>query len=371
LSAATIVQRAKWEMSDLGWGQSLFLALGVVAAGYLLLRYRRRLHLDDLWLLGLWAVLTYLALSTSANHGTAFGLPIIAIMIVACATVIGQAPRPWRVGAVLVAAPVLAIGWMVTTTSSDSHWWPGPAYRLEVLQAGGTARTNSDLLNQQVAAAVGRSPVLLTRVDDLLNGNGLRWELGSSSDAARLNRQLIAPTSWTSVGATIHALDKATVWISGESVAPYVPILDPLEIEAAAARMGFYPVRAWTISPYNNVVLWRRGERPSAANRFVYPVTFVVRPIHRSVVTGRILLDAGAQSIIGISSVTYVISSPELSHTVRIPSRPTHYGWLTYWNTAAAPDGTYSITSVATSPVGASTRSAAVDVVVKHATAGG
>ena len=90
LNASTIIQRVRWTVSELGWGESWALAIALLAALWLLVRHRHTLKLTALWILAIWTLLTMLVLSTSSNSGTAYSLPVNVIFIMLAAAILGQ-----------------------------------------------------------------------------------------------------------------------------------------------------------------------------------------------------------------------------------------------------------------------------------------
>jgi hypothetical protein len=97
------------------------------------------------------------------------------------------------------------------------------------------------------------------------------------------------------------------------------------------------------------------------------PATAVLIPSGGTSVSGaKALLDASASSAAGIASVTYEVSGNGLTDQVVATGTPTLYGYLAQWNTTAVPNGTYTLSSVATDTVAESTTSAPVSVAVDN-----
>jgi hypothetical protein len=98
------------------------------------------------------------------------------------------------------------------------------------------------------------------------------------------------------------------------------------------------------------------------------PTTSVLIPSGGASLSGSTaLLDASASSAVGIASVTYELSGNGLTDQVIATGTPTLYGYLARWNTTAVPNGTYSLTSVATDTVADATTSASVSITVDNA----
>ena len=98
------------------------------------------------------------------------------------------------------------------------------------------------------------------------------------------------------------------------------------------------------------------------------PTTAVLVPSGGASLSGtKALLDASASSAVGIASVTFEVSGNGLSNQVVAMGTPSLYGYLAQWNTTAVPNGTYTLQSVATDTVAATTTSAPVAVTVDNA----
>jgi hypothetical protein len=97
------------------------------------------------------------------------------------------------------------------------------------------------------------------------------------------------------------------------------------------------------------------------------PSTAVLIPSGGATVSGaKALLDASASSAAGIASVTFEVSGNGLTNQVVATGTPTIYGYLAQWNTTAVPNGTYSLSSVASDTVAESTTSAPVTIAVNN-----
>jgi uncharacterized protein YjbI with pentapeptide repeats len=96
------------------------------------------------------------------------------------------------------------------------------------------------------------------------------------------------------------------------------------------------------------------------------PTTFVGVPSNGATVSGDIWLDAGAQSPVGVASVTFELSGGAITNQVISGSTPTIYGYLGAWNSTSVPNGTYTLQSVATDVDGVSTTSAPVTISVNN-----
>jgi hypothetical protein len=94
------------------------------------------------------------------------------------------------------------------------------------------------------------------------------------------------------------------------------------------------------------------------------PSTDVGMPKSGSTITGAQWFDAAASP--GVSSVEYEITGGTLAHVVMGTATPTYVGWLFLWNSTTVPDGTYTVQSVASYPVGISGTSGPITITVAN-----
>ena len=342
LTPASVLQRAGWELAWLGWIQSLVLGVAVVAALGVVVVRRRHLRIASLWMLAAWSVATFLILSTSSNQGTGFGVPVLVVVMIACAAVLGQLPRSALRAMVIVVVPVLAVGVGAQASSSANLWWPGPPYRLDLQSGGGTVRTNIEQLTSQVVGAVGGARVLVARDDSVLNVNGLRWY---SEHPDRIENP---PTGPDGTRLSEQRLDKVTMLITGDSPLTFDPNVNRPALEEVAVRDGFRPVREWKVGRESTVVLWQHGGT-SASLATQAPVTRVLHPGSGHTVHGSTFLIASASDQVGVARVEFRITGPGLAHPEVIPAGSFSYGWLAAWDTTTVANGTYTVVSAATS----------------------
>ncbi len=359
LTPSSISQRIHDEVSYLGWVQSLVLGGALLAAVITVFLDRRRLNVTHLWMLAAWAIVTFLVLSTSSNVGTAFGLPVVVVAIVLCGAVLGQFPTLATRSALAALAGVVLVGLAFQFTSSTSSWLPGPPYRLQVVYAGGTSRTDVSLITSQVADAVGQDRTILVHDDAILNENGLQWARGSQTGV------LIPPVGRAGTAGVISYLPHATALITGTSSTAYFGSLDQVAIDEAALRDGYRPYKIWIVSHHNNIVVWRRGTS-SAGLRLPPPTTAVLRLKAGNAVRGSFYLDAKASQLVGVERVQFEINGGSLEHPVVIPASVSYFGWLGSWDTKAVPNGVYTIRSVAEDIFGRVARSPLVAVRVDN-----
>jgi 4-amino-4-deoxy-L-arabinose transferase-like glycosyltransferase len=359
LDATTVLQRAKWSLAELGWGESWSLAIAMLAALWMVVRHRHTLKLTSLWMLAIWVVLTSLILSSSSNRGTAYGLPVIVILIVLTAAVLGQ--MSWRMLPVLsvVAAGILAVGLVAEVTIGTGRWWPGAPYRAAVVAAGGNSRTNVDLLTAQVVRLIGSTPTLVAQDSDVLNSNGMRWSAGRN----RL-RLVFPPTSPDGTQVAIRELGRVNMVITGSSLGSYHPFVNQGDVELSARRDGFHAVRVWLGAEGTSFVFWQRGNRVRTISA-PSPATRVLRPIGGTTLKGRLYLLAGASDrVFATTRVEFTISGKAGSTTVL--AYPFPYGWIGVLKTTTLPNGTYTVRSVAFDAGGGAGRSKPIAVHVDN-----
>jgi hypothetical protein len=94
------------------------------------------------------------------------------------------------------------------------------------------------------------------------------------------------------------------------------------------------------------------------------PVTSIGMPNSSSTITGVQWFDAAASP--GVSSVEYEITGGILADVVIGTATPTYVGWLFLWNSTTVPNGTYTVQSVASYPVGISGTSTPITITVAN-----
>ena len=333
LSFESIIQRTRHELLNMGQAEALVLSVVVVLTIALLIVRRPFRQLVQLWLLAAWVVMTLLILSSSANTGTAFGLPLIAVTIVGCAAVLGTSlhfASRWFWGAFVV---VLLAGAASQLSSSTNSWWRAAPYRLEVAEDGGTSRTNVDLLTQQVARSLGPGFAVTTLNSAIFNSNGLTWYATPST-------RLIRPLGAQSTAYVLDNLYRVDYLITGDSLAPYDTFIDQPLIETAAFRAGFRPVRRWVVSKDADVILWKR-HGPELAVATAPPTAAVVKPRSGAALRGSQYVVASAQSPIGISKVTILVTGSSLAQPVTVRTELFFYGYIGLLDTTKLRPGSY------------------------------
>jgi hypothetical protein len=355
VTPAAVVDRARYELETLGGAESAVLALLVVAALCQVVRDRRARQLQQLWILPVWVVAALLILSSSSNLGTAFGLPLIVVTVVACAVVLG---RTIDVGSRLLPALLVALlcaGAISQFTSSMNSWWHGPPYRQQVLEAGGSTRTNVDAVTASVAHDLPRGKVDSAMDAPIINNNGLVWY-------APTDTRIVSPDGSDATRMAISLLASSRSLITGTTRASFFP-LDPFSVDRAAYRLGYRPVRSWTVSKIVKVELWVRGAKGPSV---VFPaVVRVAKPHDGSTLTGDTFLVADASDPLGISHVAFEIRGSALVRPVTVEATRFVYGWLGAFNSNELPNGTYTITGLAKNAIGETSPSKPVTVEVE------
>ncbi len=340
LDATTIGQRARWSLSELGWGESWALGIALLAALWAVLRHHRTLKVNALWTLALWALLTTLVLSTSSNRGTGFGLPVIVILILLAAAVLGQ--MPWRILPLLgvVLAGVLAVG-LVAEATGSGQWWPVAPYRDGVVGVGGNFRTNSDLITAQAAGLIGSSSTLVAQQNDILNVNGIRW----NGEVTPLSL-VVPPPTLNGTQVAIGELARVRMLLTGSSSDSYDPLVDQAAVASAAHRDGFHIIRVWWVSQGDSsFVLWRRGPTGGTI-QLPSLTTKVARPTGGSDERGEVdLVAISFDRLFATTGVHFTIDG--MAQSTTISAHLSVFVWTAVLDTKTLPDGTYTIQSVA------------------------
>ncbi len=352
LTPATLWHRVTWELFNLDWigGVALGAAIAVaVVAWWCKLRNRQRM--PGLWILWIWTILALLILSSSGNLGTAFGLPLITVAIVACGVVLGCAFTRHRM---LITVPVLGLLALTSAslfTSALSPWWHAAPYRGDVVSAGGSRDTDVAGLASSIADTIRGQPTVLGLDNPLINANGVLWASRSGSEEGWL-RAPFGPQ------ATAFAIDrlKTSRWlVTGSAALSYSSIEDE-PLAAAAVRRGFRPVRLWRLGPSADVVLWRKGAAASPLFRRAPAVTLVL-PMNDSSVSGDVILLCDAQDLLGVKSQTFTVTGgPGATTHSAVLGAKTLFGWLGFWPTQGLAPGRYTITCSTTNVGGVTGR---------------
>jgi hypothetical protein len=102
----------------------------------------------------------------------------------------------------------------------------------------------------------------------------------------------------------------------------------------------------------------------NAATLGVTPNTSVVLPSAGTVVSGSQVLDASATA--GTTQVQFLLTGRTFSTRVIATATPTIAGWLASWNSKTVPNGTYTLQSIASFPVGGNATSPGVTIKVRN-----
>ena len=249
LTPFAIYVRIRVTFDELGHLQETVLAISMLVS--IAVFCVRRKDVRVVALPSLWVITTVLLLSTSSNSGTGFGLPVVAVTIAVLGIALARLrPRPLLLA---LFALVLGLGVIAEWDGSLNPWWLGPPYRDLVLRSGGNAGTNVVQLTQQVSRAIQGAPTVVARDDDLVNANGLSWDLTNAPTAL-----LVPPYDATGTAVAISLLPTATYLIAGSSPAPYHGLLNEKMLVTAAVRDGYQLKRSWREGPGSEVQLWFR-----------------------------------------------------------------------------------------------------------------
>jgi hypothetical protein len=368
LALSSIHEHIDWYLEMLAWPQSIGLGVAVLASLWGVARYRRQLNYGSLWLLVVWILLTVLVLSSTGDNGSGFGLPVVAMTVIACGAILGQllgfsVARRWTAITVVVLSAVLLVGLFAEGTGGPSFWWNGPPYRNEVLQVGGSWGTNLDALSSEVSHIIGSEPTLDAFNTALINGNALTWTVRQGG-----LHLIMVPNSADSTKDAIASLATAKFVISGSTPTQYPPPVDERSLELAAEARNFLPVRVWTFGTATTVVLWKHNPT-SAPSKDLMPNVKVVKPAPGEVLSGQQYLVASVADRLNIpvhvTTVEFQVSGGGF-HDVPVGTGSWFgYGYLGAWNTSQFPDGRYIVTCLVVAD-GKSVRSRGVAVQVMH-----
>ncbi len=118
-----------------------------------------------------------------------------------------------------------------------------------------------------------------------------------------------------------------------------------------------------------SLLVWTSGGASSATP----PTTSVLIPTTGATITGTTVFDAAASntpgvtsSAAGITSVQFELADGTLTNSVVATATPTVYGWLGQWDSTTVANGTYSLTSVVTTPSNGTATSTPVSITVSN-----
>ncbi len=94
------------------------------------------------------------------------------------------------------------------------------------------------------------------------------------------------------------------------------------------------------------------------------PSTTIGLPANGATVTGGQWLDAGASP--GVTKVVYELNGVTLTNDVIATGTPTYVGWLAGFNSTSVPNGSYTLTSVASYAGGVSGTSSGVSITISN-----
>jgi hypothetical protein len=369
VNPSSVFVHITWALGELGWPQSIALGVAVLASLWGVARYRSQLNYAALWLLPVWVLFTVLVLSSSGDNGSGFPLPVVTMTVLTCGAILGQflgssLRRPWTSITLVVLGAVLLAGLFAVGTGGTSLWWNGPAYRTEVLFAGGSRDTNLDALAARVHHIIGSEPTIAALNSPLLNVNGLTWT------ARQGGLHLIGvPNSAQGTKDAIASVPRAKFIISGSSSVQFPPPVDERSLALAAEAHNFRPIRRWIFGTGTALVLWKYNPVPLPSDSFAPSAVRVLKPAPGAVWSGNQYLLAGATSPAGIparvTKMEFFVSGNGLHDVSLGDGFGFDYGWLGSWKTTQVPNGRYIVTSVAVTG-SRSVRSPGVAVQIKN-----
>ncbi len=250
LSVAAIGRRLDQTLYDLGGFQAIALVVGLVV--FVVLVAMRRPDGGGRLLIGAWAIMTIIMLSTSYPGGTGFGLPVTAMVIVLVASALPSS----RLIAMVVCV-LLVVGVAAEATGGEHELWLGPPYRVEALDItvnGNGPVADFDSLEQRVLSMIGGRTTVLTRDDDAVNAGGLNW---FATQRHRSLNLVVAPYGGNALRTVGQELRHATFLITGTTPGSYHYLLSQEAVKRIATQEGFVPFRALRINAVNTVEVWR------------------------------------------------------------------------------------------------------------------
>jgi len=272
-STIPVVTRLGWTLRELGLPTTVFLGLGGIVWAVASVRSRggigrpseEREYRALLMVCGIFLAVVLMVLSTTAQEGTAFALPVLVPVILV--TLVGAARySAGRRAIVLGGAILVAIS--LVGFSTAGQWLPSsiagvvpkaPFQRAAEAAAGGFVplASRSASIDREIVSHLNGGSVVVMRDDDLLNSNGIEYEalfLGKSIDVRLLTYN---------PGVTMTMVDlPASAVVTGRSCAPYDPNVDEAAVETFLRSRAYVVVWKDTISRCNVIRLWQpEGQR--------------------------------------------------------------------------------------------------------------
>jgi len=340
LSPHSIYVRLTHELVNLGWPQAIALGVALICSLILYGTRQNRSGTRGVWILWAWSAMTLLVLASSSNLGTAFGLPVIVVLIVGCGVYLGFYLGTYRKLVTVVVLGLLVVTGASQFSTSTNGWWPSPPYRTQALEAGATSETNIESLMTNVGVLIGEQKTVVGIQDPILNSNGIYW-LGP-------NTWLFTPNGANATASAIRALSGSKWMVTG--VANYrFDSIDDKALETAAVNQGFHPVRIWRVSDRANVLLWHKGG-PSSALPGVTPAVRILVPKNGSTVTGKVDLVALVRSEFTLRTVRFEVIGG--GTTRDLTPIGTIYGYVAVWNAQTVGSGHYTIRCTVSDQIG-------------------
>jgi hypothetical protein len=249
------------------------------------------------------------------------------------------------------------------------EWAPGASAGITVAGGNGQGSAANQFFNANGLSVDGSGDVY---VADGSNNRVQEWQTGPNG-MPNLTMDPQSQTVYGSADVTFsagaigkplptmqwqHSMDGGSTWsnIAGATSSTYTITGVPLSDNGIEFRAIF--TNAAGSATTNAATLTVTAAPP--------PTTNVGIPSNGATVIGDTWLDAGAQSPVGLASVTFEVSGGSISDQVISGSIPTAYGYIGAWNSTSMPNGTYTIQSVATDTLGQSTTSAPITITVNN-----
>ena len=214
LSVAAIGRRLYWTLYDFGRFQAIALVVGL--ALFVVLVATRRPGGGGRLLIGAWAIMTIILLSTSYPGGTGFSVPVIAMVIVLVASALPSS----RILAIVVFV-LLVVGIAAEATGEQGQSWLGPPYRVEALEItvnGNGPRADFDSVEQRVLS-VDRWPHDGT--DPGRRRRQCRWSQLVCNPESSFVELVVAPYGGNAFRTVAQELRHTTFLITGTTPASY------------------------------------------------------------------------------------------------------------------------------------------------------
>lgn len=262
--AEIALHRLTWTATETGWLLALVIATLTLWA---LACVARRVAG---WRLGAFliavALLSLAFLATSSNAGTAFALPVVALLCCPAVWGIEHLRRPVRgvaIAACLASLVLPALGLLGLVghgvVRGRALWQvdlPGATEARAALGCRRCAPPDTDALADHVLAIVGRRPVLVVRDDAVVNVESLRY-------VAKRHGFVPAIVPVRPDGrVTPRELSRVAYVVAGGTLGPYHPNVNGFEVLSALDAARFQRVYERKLGAFNDVAIWAAPDAP-------------------------------------------------------------------------------------------------------------